>query len=59
MAEKLVSYLKQLAKDDAGPTAVEYALMVSLIGVVIIAAVTYVGTQTRTTFNAVGAAVGP
>jgi pilus assembly protein Flp/PilA len=59
MTSKLITSLKKFANDDSGPTAVEYALMVSLIAVVIIAAVTYIGTQTRTTFNTVGAAVGP
>lgn len=59
MTEKLVSYAKQLAKDDSGPTAVEYALMVALIAVVIIGAVTIVGNNTNATFTTVGAAVAP
>jgi pilus assembly protein Flp/PilA len=58
MIKKMGMYLKQLATDDSGPTAVEYALMVALIAVVIIGAVTIVGQNTSNTFTAVGAAVG-
>ena len=43
--------------DEEGATAVEYALMVALIAIVIIAAVTFVGTSARTKFSQVGSAV--
>jgi pilus assembly protein Flp/PilA len=43
--------------DDEGATAVEYGLMVSLIAVVIIAAVTLIGTNLIAVFNAVAAAL--
>ena len=47
----------QLRRDDRGATAVEYGLMVSLIAVVIIAAVTLVGTKLSGIFNAVATAL--
>lgn len=38
-------------KDESGPTAVEYAVMVALIIVVAIGAVTLLGQKTSSTFN--------
>jgi len=38
-------------KDEAGPTAVEYAVMLALIIVVCIAAVTTLGTNASGTFS--------
>jgi pilus assembly protein Flp/PilA len=46
--------LKGRAAEEGGATAVEYALMVALIAVVIIAAVAFVGTSSRDTFQEVG-----
>jgi pilus assembly protein Flp/PilA len=43
---------------DRGATAVEYGLMVGLIAIVIIAAVTLLGTELRTLFELVAAALG-
>lgn len=43
--------------DESGATAVEYALMVALIAVVIIAAVSFIGTSASSQFNSVGSAV--
>jgi pilus assembly protein Flp/PilA len=48
---------QRLANEDKGATAVEYGLMVSLIAVVIIAAVTLLGTSLRTMFEGVAAAL--
>jgi pilus assembly protein Flp/PilA len=42
---------------EAGATAIEYGLIAALISVVIIGAVTAVGTQLNTTFNAVTTAL--
>ena len=42
-------------KNDRGATAVEYGLMVALIAVVIIVAVTAIGTNLTTVFNDVAA----
>lgn len=47
----MLSMLKQLWKDEEGPTAVEYALMVALIAAVIVGAVRGLGNQTSTTFD--------
>ncbi len=47
----LQSILNSLRTDDEGATAVEYGLIVSLIAVVIIAAVTAVGLALQGTFN--------
>ncbi len=46
-----------LIRDEDGATAVEYGLMVALIAVVIIAAVTTLGTGLSTKFQAVSTAV--
>jgi len=50
--------LKTRAEDEGGATAVEYALMVALIAVVIIAAVTLIGNNASSKFNEVGTAIG-
>jgi len=49
--------LKGRAAEEGGATAVEYALMVALIAVVIIAAVTFIGTSSSEKFDQVGNAV--
>jgi pilus assembly protein Flp/PilA len=49
--------LKLRATEEGGATAVEYALMVALIAVVIIGAVTFLGTSSRDKFQTVGDAV--
>ncbi len=46
-----------LRKEDTGATAVEYGLMVSLIAVVIIAAVTLVGVNLNGIFNTIATAL--
>ncbi len=45
--------MPQLIDDERGTGLFEYALLVSLIAVVSIAAVTFVGTRTRGTFVSV------
>jgi pilus assembly protein Flp/PilA len=47
ISQALVSFLK----DESGPTAVEYAVMLALIIVVCIAAITALGTTTENTFQ--------
>jgi pilus assembly protein Flp/PilA len=49
--------MKVRAQEERGATAVEYALMVALIAVVIIAAVTFIGTSASDKFDQVGEAV--
>jgi pilus assembly protein Flp/PilA len=46
-----------LNRDDRGATAVEYGLMVSLIAVVIIGAVTLIGTELNVKFGDVATAL--
>ena len=50
--------LMNFMKDEEGVTAIEYALIASLIAVVIILAVTATGTAVRDTFCAVVTALG-
>ncbi|HXP19689.1 MAG TPA: Flp family type IVb pilin [Streptosporangiaceae bacterium] len=49
--------IQPLRRDDRGVTSVEYGLMVALIAIVIIAAVTLLGTNLRTLFNNIAAAI--
>jgi pilus assembly protein Flp/PilA len=48
-----VPMFKKFLSDDNGATAIEYGLIASLIAVVIIAAVTTVGTKLTNTFTEV------
>jgi pilus assembly protein Flp/PilA len=50
--------LKRFLKSEDGPTAVEYAVMLSLIIVVCLTAVTNIGKNARTTFTNVSAQLG-
>jgi pilus assembly protein Flp/PilA len=50
LTNSLVSFLK----DESGPTAVEYAVMLALIIVVCITAITTLGTNANNTFSYVG-----
>jgi pilus assembly protein Flp/PilA len=49
--------LIRFAKDESGATAIEYGLIAGLISVVIIGAVTTLGTRLSGKFNAVSAAL--
>ncbi len=49
--------LKSLFKNESGATAIEYGLIASLVSVVIIGAVTTVGTSLVGTFGTVSAAL--
>jgi pilus assembly protein Flp/PilA len=53
------SLLLRFATDETGVTAIEYALIASLIGVAIITAVTAVGTSLSTKFTAISTALTP
>lgn len=52
----MTKFVSRFAKDESGATAIEYGLIAALIAVVIIGAVTAVGTNLKTTFNTVGRA---
>lgn len=49
--------LSRFVRDESGVTAIEYGLIAALIAVVIIAAVTIVGTQLALVFTAVSTAL--
>ena len=49
--------LRAFIRDQKGATAIEYGLIAGLIAVVIIGAVTTVGTKVSGTFNTVGNAL--
>ena len=53
LKRSLVSFLR----NEDGPTAVEYAVMLALIIVVCITAITALGSNTNNTFSYVGAQV--
>ena len=49
--------LSRFINDESGATAIEYGLIVALIAVVIITAVTTVGTKLNTSFTTVGTSI--
>jgi pilus assembly protein Flp/PilA len=53
----LIARVQYRLSSEDGATAVEYALMVALIAMVIILAVTFLGQATNQTFQNVGTAV--
>jgi pilus assembly protein Flp/PilA len=54
----LYQYLVTFLKNEEGPTAVEYAIMLSLIIVVCVAALTTLGTNSSNTYSYTGTKVG-
>jgi len=55
----MTAIFSRFAKDETAATAIEYGLIAGLIAVVIITAVTLVGTNLTTKFNAVATALAP
>jgi pilus assembly protein Flp/PilA len=49
--------MKNFAANESGATAIEYALIASLIAVFIITAVQTVGTKVRTVFTEIGSSL--
>ncbi|TMK18008.1 MAG: Flp family type IVb pilin [Actinobacteria bacterium] len=49
--------MRTRALEDRGATAVEYALMLALIAIVIIAAVAFLGKATSNKFSTIGSGV--
>lgn len=47
-------FIARFIKDDSGATALEYSLVAALISVVIVTALTTLGTNLQTKFTAVG-----
>ena len=50
--------VRRFVESEDGPTAVEYAVMLSLIVIVCLTAIRSVGTNAATTFNDVSAQLG-
>jgi pilus assembly protein Flp/PilA len=50
----MMQLLKNLWKDEEAPTAVEYAVMVAGVAIIVIVAAKYLGDQVSTTFKNVG-----
>ena len=51
MLNNLLRPVVRFLKDESGPTAVEYAVMLALIVVVCIASITALGSNVNKTFN--------
>jgi pilus assembly protein Flp/PilA len=58
MLHKLLSSATAFLKNEDGPTAVEYAVMLALIIVVCITAITTLGSNANNTFSYVSTQVG-
>jgi len=54
---KITQFLRNVARDEEGVTAIEYGLIAALIAVVIVGAVTNVGTQLAALFGSVASAL--
>jgi len=59
LSEKLMKFYLSIRYAEKGATAVEYALMVALIAVVIITAVTLLGTNIASRFTTIANKIGP
>jgi pilus assembly protein Flp/PilA len=58
MLSRITSPIVNFLKNEDGPTAVEYAVMLALIIVVCITAITTLGTNANNTFSYVGSKIG-
>ncbi len=58
MLSRIQNSVVRFLKNEDGPTAVEYAVMLALIIVVCITAITTLGTNANATFQQVGAQIG-
>lgn len=55
----MTTIFSRFAKDESAATAIEYGLIAGLVSVVIIGAVTLIGTRLDTAFTAVATALVP
>jgi pilus assembly protein Flp/PilA len=53
----MTKFVTRFLKDESGATAIEYGLIVALIAVIIVTAVTTLGSNLKTAFNKAGTAV--
>ena len=58
MLSRIASHAVSFLRDESGPTAVEYAVMLALIIVVCIAAITALGSNANNTFSYVASDLG-
>jgi pilus assembly protein Flp/PilA len=54
----MLRLIRKLRKDENGATAIEYGLIAGLISVVIITAVTLVGSKLQAVFDYIGTTLG-
>jgi pilus assembly protein Flp/PilA len=57
MLSNITAFVQALRNDKRGVTALEYGLIASLIAVVIITAVTNLGTNLTSTFNTISSSL--
>ena len=57
MLSTFTFHVVRFLRNEDGPTAVEYAVMLALIIVVCIGAITTLGSNANTTFTSVGSAI--
>jgi pilus assembly protein Flp/PilA len=53
----MTKFFSRFTKDESGATAIEYGLIAALIALVLVAALTTLGTDLGATFNNVGGAL--
>lgn len=58
MLSRFAQSALDLLKDEDGPTAVEYAVMLALIIVVCLTAISTLGTNANNTFKTIGSKLG-
>jgi pilus assembly protein Flp/PilA len=56
--KNLALKVRRFMVSEDGPTAVEYAVMLALIIIVCLTAISTIGTNANTTFDAVGQSIG-
>lgn len=59
MFTSLSQRLRNLFRDESGPTAVEYAVMLALIIVICLLAIQAIGTSTSRTYSTINNALDP
>jgi pilus assembly protein Flp/PilA len=58
MMPAILKRIARLLRDESGPTAVEYAVMLALIVVICLASIRTIGTNAKTAFTNVGSSLG-
>ena len=53
----MLTFIRKLLRDEAGPTAIEYGLIAALIAVVTIAGLTTLGTTLNAKYNTIATKV--